>query len=446
MAEHRQAPADQGMRSGGLPARLSKRFPFFYGWVIVGVGVVGLLSGGPGQSSVMAVFMTSMLPDLGLSRSAISGAFTLGTLIAAVGMGPVGRLTDQFGGRVIMATGALLLGATCLFMASVDNLVKLVIGYGLLRLMVQGPITLTGTTLVAQWFVRQRGKAQGVVTMGLTSAFAIFPPLAQFLIDWLSWRPAWVAIGLLVWLMTLPPILLLVRSRPEELGLQPDGDHSSESAEQSGERLSARPAESAWTAGQAVRTVTFWLLSSAIAVTWLAGSGLNFHQVAILVEHGLSEQFAALMYTVAAVVSVPATIATGYLVDRLPARRLLVALLIIQTLSAWSIIWSLTPLAAVLYAALNGILIGSTSVINAVVFQAYYGRRHLGSIRGITMVVNVGASAFGPFPLGLARDLLGAYDPGLWLVGALPLVVALMLRWVKAPAAAGASTSSRAIG
>jgi MFS family permease len=191
--------------------------------------------------------------------------------------------------------------------------------------------------------------------------------------------------------------------------------------------------EVAWTARQATRLPTFWLLTAAIAVTWLVGSGLNFHQVSILVSQGHSATFAAAMFTVAAVASAPATFITGWLIDRRPPRLLLVAMLVIQALAAWWMLWSATPAMAVVYGALNGAMIGISSVVNVVIFAAYFGRRHLGSIRGVTMVANVAASALGPLPLGLARDLLGAYDPALVGLGLLPLLTAAAMYWVRPP-------------
>jgi MFS family permease len=417
--------------SPSVPRWLAARLPCFYGWVIVAVGALGLLFSGPGQSAVIAVFMDPMIAELGLSRSAISGAFTVGNLVAAAAMGPVGRLTDRYGGRAVLAAGVAALGAACLLMARVEGLVGLVLGFSALRLLVQGPLAMTGTTLVAQWFMRQRGRAQSLMSLGMTGSFAVFPPLTVFLVDQLTWRPAWVAIGLLIWLALLPPILLLVRSRPEELGLRPDGGRLAAPAAAAGQ---PPPEEFAWTARRAMRTPTFWLLSAAIAVTWLVGAGLNFHQVSILVGQGHGPPCAAGIFTVAALVSIPATFAGGHLLDRLPARPVLVAMLVIQALAAWSMLWAATPAAALVYGALNGTMIGLSSLVNAVIFAAYYGRRHLGSIRGITMIVNVAASALGPLPLGLARDLLGSYEPALVGLGLLPFLTALAMYWVRPPA------------
>lgn len=415
----------------GLPARLAARLPWFYGWVIVAVGAVGLLASGPGQSAVIAVFMDPMLTDLGLSRSAIAGAFTAGNLVAASLIGIVGRLTDRFGGQPVLAGGVALLGLTCVLMGRVDGLLGLVLGFCSLRLMVQGPLALTGTTLVAQWFSRQRGRAQSLTSLGMTASFALYPPLTVVLVERLGWRAAWGWLGLLTWLVLLPLVLLLVRSRPEDLGLHPDGERRPATT------VTSAPAdleERAWTVRQVTRTPTFWLLSIAIAITWMVGAGINFHQVSILVNQGHTPQFAAMMFTVAAVVSVPATFASGYLLDRLPVRPVLVVMLLIQALSAWVLIWAAATPVALTAGALNGIMIGLSSVANAVIFASYYGRRHLGSIRGITMVVNVAGSALGPLPLGLARDLTDSYDPALLLLGALPALVALAMIWVRPPA------------
>jgi sugar phosphate permease len=428
-----EAPREQPVGWFASPPRwLAARLPCFYGWVIVAVGALGLLCSGPGQSAVIAVFMDPMLAELGLSRSAIAAAFTVGNLVAALGMGPVGRLTDRLGGQGVLVAGVVVLGATCLLMGRVAELIGLTLGFSLLRMIVQGPLALTGTTVVAQWFVRRRGRAQSLMSLGMTASFAVFPPLTVLLIDWLGWRLAWVAIGLLVWLALLPPLVLLVRSRPEDLGLRPDGDPAAEPLGAARQPVDAD--ERAWTVRQATRTTTFWLLAAAVAVTWLVGSGLNFHQVSILVSQGHSATFAAALFTVAAVLSVPATFLSGALLDRLPARPLLVGMLLIQAATAWCLLGAASPVMAVGYGALNGVMIGLSSVVNAVIFALYYGRRHLGSIRGITMIVNVAASALGALPLGLARDLLGSYDAALVGLGLLPVLVALTMVWVRPPA------------
>jgi MFS family permease len=341
-------------------------------------------------------------------------------------------LTDRYGGRNVLAAGVALLGATCLLMGRVEGFVGLAVGFTSLRLMVQGPLTLTGTTLVAQWFVRRRGRAQSLMSLGMTAGFAIFPPLTVFLIDRLTWRPAWAAIGLLVWLTLLPAVLLLVRSRPEEIGFRPDGAAPVRPAPADADVAPADD-ELAWTARQATRTPTFWLLSGSIAVTWLVGAGLNFHQVSILVGEGHTTAFAASIFAVSALASIPATFASGWLLDRGSPRRVLTALLLIQALAAWWLLWSGPPLMALIYGVLNGVMIGASNVVNAVVFAAYYGRRHLGSIRGVTMIVNVAASALGPLPLGLARDLLGSYAPALIALGLLPCLYALAMVWVRPP-------------
>src|SRR5690606_13244599 len=113
-------------------------------------------------------FMEPVIGELGFSRSAISAAFTVGTLVAALAMGPVGRLTDRLGGQIVLAAGVVALGATCLLMARLDNFIGLMVGLAALRTLIQGPLTLTATTLVAQWFIRQRGTAQSLVALGIT--------------------------------------------------------------------------------------------------------------------------------------------------------------------------------------------------------------------------------------------------------------------------------------
>lgn len=423
--------------------RLIGWLPFFYGWVIVAAGGTAYFCAGPGQASVIGTFVEPMLADLGLSRSVMSGAFTVGTLVAALAMGPIGRATDRWGGRVILLCGAIGLGLTCLGMASVSGPIELALGFTALRLMVQGPLALTTTTLVAQWFVAQRGRAQSLMALGMTANFACYPFLTQFLIDQVGWRATWLLLGGLTWTL-LVPMGWLVRSRPEEVGLRPDGHHSvTVAAIAPTDAPVTIGLEPAWTAQQATRTPTFWLMTIAIAVTWLLGAGLNFHQVALLTEHGLSAQLAASIFTITAIVSLPATFVAGHLVDRFSARWLLVGMLLLQTMAAWLLAGATTPLLAFGFGALKGILNGLSNVLGAVVFATYYGRQHLGSIRGTTMVVSVAASALGALPLGLARDLLGTYDQAVLLLGSLPLLVAVAMRWVRPPGPPPAPPHSR---
>ncbi|MDP9426712.1 MAG: MFS transporter [Actinomycetota bacterium] len=195
----------------------------FYGWAVVAVATVAAFCSGPGQSFVFSVFVDPILADTGISRVQLSTLYALGTAVSAAMVVLVARLADRFGARLMLAVVALALGVACFGMSFAAGPLTLFFGFAALRALGQGSLPLTATMLASQWFVKRRGRAVAVVVLGLAASNALLPPATQALIGSVGWREAYVGLGLMVWVLLVPAALLVVRNRPEDLGLHPDG-------------------------------------------------------------------------------------------------------------------------------------------------------------------------------------------------------------------------------
>ena len=212
--------ADRDRPPDAFVHRIDRRF--FYGWLMVAAGALILFASGPGQSHTFGVFLTEVTRDLRLSHTEVSFAYGAATLAAAFGLPFAGRHVDRRGARRVLAVVSLLLGGAAIAFGFVNGLVVLALGFAAVRYLGQGCLFLCANNVVAQWFERRRGFALSLVWLGFSASVALHPPFAQWLIETVGWREAWLWLGLSSWALLLP-VLWLVRNRPEDVGLRPDG-------------------------------------------------------------------------------------------------------------------------------------------------------------------------------------------------------------------------------
>ena len=249
---------------------------FFYGWLMVVVAMAGYFASGPGQSHIFSVFILPLSRDLGLDQTQISSAYALATLAAAFGLPYIGRLIDRYGMRRVVLITTTLLGFAAIAFGRVQGLIMLCLLFGALRFLGQGTLMLSSSNLVAQWFSKKRGFAASLVALGFSASVAFHPPLAQWLIDQVGWRDAWLWLGIMTWAIYLPLVFFLVQNKPEDIGLTPDGDRTAISVDKDGVAISDNKTSSAdvgLTSGEALRTTAFWITAIALASFSHAGDG-----------------------------------------------------------------------------------------------------------------------------------------------------------------------------
>jgi MFS family permease len=410
-------------------ARPGSRAPF-YGWVIVAVGFLIAFSSGPGQSFVFSVFLDSIIEDTGLSRTAISALYAVGTGVSAMMVAFVSRMADRVGPRLVVIFVAGALGVACFGMAFAQGFVAFFLAFAALRALGQGSTPINATLMTAQWFVERRGRAMAVMGLGFAASLALLPPVSRALIDAFGWREAYIVLGVLVWLLVIPAAALFARDTPEEMGLYPDG------ADRPPAREAVTLAADAADDRRVLTSWTFWLLALPMTTSPFVVTALVFHQTGIFEERGLSATIAAGVFVPFAITSAGASMLAGLAIDRVGPRPLfiLAMLILLLGLAASRLIESAA--AATLYACVLGAGGGVQRIVQSVIWAHYYGRRGLGRVQGSATSIMILMSAIGPLPLAAIEGAAGSYGPGIALMAIMPVlsILGVSLARVSPPA------------
>ncbi len=387
----------------GLPFKTS----FFYGWVIVAISALTMFFSGPGQTYSVSTFIDSYISEFGWSRSIVSGMYSAGTLTAGLAMGAVGNIFDRRGYRLVTAVVAVLLGFACVWMSLVSSVPMLFVGFLLIRLLGQGSLSLSSSTMIPQWFILKKGRALSYASLGGVLSSAVLPPLNTWIIQTYGWKMGWHFWAVLLVLVMAPVSYLLIRNKPEDVGLLPDNLQLSTSSKSSGEVFLD---EVSWTLGEAVRTRCFWLLLFCRMVPSAITTGLVFHQVSVMAQVGLPLEAAAVVLSAMAIVRLPVTLVAGQIADRVPTRYLIALSQGGLVVSMVILLFANSMVGALVYGVLAGAISALQGISDGVIWPEYYGRGSLSSIGGVTMMAGVIGSALGPLPYGFAYDVFGNYS------------------------------------
>jgi len=303
----------------------------------------------------------------------------------------------------------------------VRNALMLTLGFFLLRQLGQGSLSLVSKNAINLWWVRRRGLVMGISGVAGAMLGGLFPYIINTLIPLYGWRYTYVIFGGMLILFMLPIAWIFTRDRPEDHGLPPDGMEVDEEEENApGEAL-----ETNWTRPQALRSSAFWLVTAGLASMSMLNTGLTFHLFSIFNDSGLSSTVAASVFVPIAATGAIVQLAGGLAISRVPVHLLLVLALLLEALIlAWAPALSSQRM-AYLFGFFMGMQGGLEMIVSSVIFANYFGRRHLGSIAGFASTLLVAASALGPMPIGVARDLMGSYQTVLSVFALLPFALAI---------------------
>ena len=411
---------------------------FFYGWYIVIVGFLANVASSFALASTLSIFLKPLTAELSISRGVFSllrsGEGIIGACLAPL----VGALVDRHGGRWLMAVGAAITGVGFLLLGYVENFAQ----FTAIRLtLVTFGDVLMGyvvvNVVVAQWFVRRRGRAFAFTSMGVGFAKVCMPILAAWLLVSLGWRQTWMVFGVLTVALLVLPALLVVKRRPEDVGLFPDGvngplvENGSIRPKKAREEHSTNDSDTVWTRAEAVRTSAFWLLVITFGISSVGVTGLNLHVYPYVTDLGHSPVVAAAVMSVIASMQLASPLAWGLLAERIDARIAAMLRFVVQgiglgvAISAGNVFF--------LYAGflLYGIGLGGNMVLPDILWANYFGRRSLGKVRGMGLLISQVLAAAGPPFFGFLFDVTGGYGLSFALFGAAlatSAVLSLILR------------------
>ena len=409
--------------------RLAARLPFYYGWVMLPIAMLAMIATSPGQTFGVSIFNPSFRLALGLSHSQLTGAYMVGTLLAALPQPYIGGLMDRFGIRRVMFIVVILLGLACIFMSQVQGLLMLFLAFFFLRVLGQGALGLLATNTLAMWFQVRLGTVSGMMSAAVAGAIALIPPMILLLVNEFGWRGAYAVLGITVWLLMLPVLFLLYQNRPEDVGQQLDG-RSSSAADIAIEDNEEAPS---FTLQEARHTRSYWILLLFTAAWALIITAIFFNIIPIFTNQGLTDANAAATYTTLAVALAVSQLIGGVLADRFRLHWLAFFCMLFIAGGVWMLSQANSILLAQLYALLIGIGQGLFGAVNNTVWVRYYGRAHLGRIRGSVALAMVAGSSTGPFIMGATYDLFGSYQVSLNLFIALLIPLAIATLWATPP-------------
>lgn len=417
-------------------SRWQARLPFYYGWIVIAVAFVTMAVGVTARTA-FSLLVPPLTAEFGWDRGVIAGAFSFGFLVSAIISPVVGRLMDSHGPRVLAGAGVALMASGLLLSPYIEKPWHL---YATLGLLVGGGANLMTYTahslFLPSWFVRRRALAISIAFSGAGFGAILLLPWLQTIIVRDGWRASCVATALLI-VLVVAPLSLLVRRRPEDLGLRPDG--ASEATE-SQQRASVEVVDPAWVAQEwtlrrAVRTARFWWIVVGFFCATIAWYAVQVHQTKYLIEIGFSPLVAAWALGIVSIVAIPGQIGLGALSDRIGRE--------------W--VWSIACTGfAICYAALiamehapSNVLLytmvisqgflgyAMTSVMGPIVAEIFEGP-HYGTIFGTATVALIGGGAAGPWITGVIYDLTGSYRNAFALTLACCFVSAMAI-WLAAP-------------
>jgi MFS transporter, OFA family, oxalate/formate antiporter len=426
-------------------ARSEHRFNkqgIFYGWYIVGVGFLANVASSFALASTLSIFLKPLTSELGISRGVFSLLRSGEGIIGACFAPLVGTLVDRYGGRWLMAVGAAIAGIGFFFLGYIETfgqfaairLTLVTLGDVLMGYMVVNVV-------VAQWFVQRRGRAFAFTSMGVGFAKVCMPVLAAWLLVSLGWRQTWMVFGFLTVVLLVLPALLVVRRSPEEMGLRPDGasdlhtDRKSALArKKTSEEFFESDSNRVWTRTEAARTSAFWLLVITFGISSVGVTGLNLHVYSYVTDLGHSPVVAATVMSVIASMQLASPLAWGLLADRVEARIAAMLRFVVQAVGLGLAI--LTGNLFCLYAGflLYGIGLGGNMVLPDILWANYFGRRSLGKIRGMGLLISQVLAAAGPPFFGFLFDITGGYGLSFAIFGAALVTSALLSLMLRPPA------------
>lgn len=400
-----------------MRARLAGRLPVYYGWVVFTIANLPSFGARPVASvAVLSVFLVPMTEEFGWSRGLFSVPVSLGAVCGVVMSPFAGRLIDRYGSGVILAGCSAVVGVCAMLLALVTQAWSFYAIYVPGRAVFSAPLELGTTTAISNWFIRRRplalawfGAVQGV-------GLGLLPLVAAMLIDAFDWRSAWVALGVFTLATGILPPLLLMARRPEDMGLATDPVGEPEKNGNAptptlprGEREISAWRDTDYTVREALRTPAFWILAFFSMVGFMAQAGVSLHQAAHYVDAGVSYGQAALVATSFALGQIPGGMVWSLVGRRMPVRMMLAVSAMWVAGGVFGIGFTEQLVWGILFGFLFGAGVGGLHTLLRLAWADYYGRLHLGAIRGLTLPAQIGGQAIGPVVSGFMFDASGGY-------------------------------------
>ena len=385
----------------------------FYGvWIVAGCFILLFLFAGAGFYS-FSIFIKPLEAYFGWSRAAISLTMSIYMIVGGLAGPFLGKLIETYGPKKIMTLSALAAGACFISVSFTNSLWYFYMTYGLLAITSAGVGFIPVSSVLARWYVRRRGTAIGFAMVGIAVGGLLTAPIVGQITYHFSWRASFVFLGLLVWLLALPVTLFVIKGRPAEMGLMPDGDQvdTNENFQPLHETENSflAPAEEGWPVRAALRTRAFFWLGLTFLLAPLGQMGVLQHQVPLIIEAGISEAGAATALGLTAGLGGLGKLSFGRISEILPFHYAAMLCFGLQAIGVFVLLNTQSMAMVWVYIMIFGFAMGGVIVLLPLAVGHFFGLASFAVIMGLMSLIQAVGCASGALISGLIYDSLGNY-------------------------------------
>ena len=403
----------------------------YYGWVILFLSAVTTFFSSPGQTYSVSAYIDSYVADFGFSRTTISTLYTFATILSGTLIVFMGRAVDRFGHSRMLIISGILLAFACFFNSFTVNMTMIFIGFFLIRYFGQGSLTLIPGVLVPQWFDKNRALSLSLVAFGNMLGNLIVPSINTYMISRYGWQVAWRGWGLLMILIFVPLMALFIINKPEDIGILPDNQKAKDQTEIDSE-LEKMMSES-FHLDEALKKKSFWFVGIISAMIPLISTGLMFHFFSIMNTKSMDAATTAIVIGLIAIPGFFMPLIAGSILNRFSSRHILTLTSLLIGLDLLFMLIVHDFITASIFILFYGLVTNIQNITINVIWVKYFGRLHLGSIRGAATVFMLFGSAFGTIPFGLSYDMTQSYNFAFIGMALLSFICAYMSISVRRP-------------
>ena len=400
-----------------------KNIPFFYGWIVLFAGTIGIIVSIPGQTMGVSVFTDYLIEGWKLTRLQLSQAYGIGTICSALFLTRAGKFYDKNGALKTSIIASIILSLVLLFLPRLNHFSLFIsdrfkfisynavayfmasFGFFALRFSGQGVLTMTSRNMIMKWFNRRRGLASALMGIITSFAFSYSPQILDIIIEEYTWQGAWIKMGIFISTFFILFQLLFYKDNPNKYKLIPDG----KIINKNGNKGPIYKPIKDYDLSEAKNTYSFWIFNMSLAMVALYYTGLTFHVVSIYNEAGISRLLAISIFLPSSIVAVFFQLIFGYLADYIKIKYLLVLEILGMITSAIGLLFLSEGFFYWIVIIGNGITIGLYNILLSVTWPRFYGTTHLGAISGFNLSFVVAGSAAGPLLFSLSEKITGNY-------------------------------------
>ncbi len=416
---------------------VGQRPRIFYGYYLVAVTFLFLTLFNGCAVSVFSLFVRPLEDSLGWGRSQVMAGFTFFYLLVGFASPVVGRLVDRYGARPVMPIGAVTMGLGLLLLSRASDLWMFYLGYIVVGTGAAGMGPVPCSAVIANWFKRKRGMALGLMAAGIGAGGVVMAPFVGFILAQFDWRMAYLSMAVLVVAIVVPLSLGVIRTRPAEMGLNPDGvSGPAARPEEAGRK---KQEATGLSLRQSTRTSAFWMIAVAISFSNFANMSVFQASSSYLGDAGFPIATAATAVGLVGFGSAAGKILFGWMCDRIAANRVCaigIALQLAGTLFLMAVSEGSSTILVWCYALLLGFGVGAWLPTLSMMSSINFGLLFYGTVFGSLNLLNSTGTATGPLFSGLAYDLTGSYMSAFTtcaVLMAIAIPAALMVRKPSLP-------------